>query len=181
MAKRQPDLRKLAKRQRWLIWLILITVFTQFAQFSPIIGRLIGPYIGLFIILQVILWILGVIGIVMVVIAQGTNPAVTALTGLFMLAPCANILLLLLVSSSVNRTFKRAGIRVGLMGVNETDLERALNPMLCKGCGYDLTGNTSGICPECGRPIPTYLCTNCNRLVDGKQGQLCPECLHFLG
>jgi len=24
---------------------------------------------------------------------------------------------------------------------------------LCSRCGYDLTGNVSGICPECGRPI----------------------------
>jgi hypothetical protein len=24
----------------------------------------------------------------------------------------------------------------------------------CKYCGYDLTGNTSGTCPECGTPIP---------------------------
>jgi len=23
---------------------------------------------------------------------------------------------------------------------------------LCSACGYDLTGNTSGRCPECGRP-----------------------------
>ena len=22
----------------------------------------------------------------------------------------------------------------------------------CMGCGYDLTGNTSGVCPECGKP-----------------------------
>jgi hypothetical protein len=26
-----------------------------------------------------------------------------------------------------------------------------LVPHLCDGCGYDLTGNTSGRCPECGR------------------------------
>jgi len=25
----------------------------------------------------------------------------------------------------------------------------------CTECGYDLTGNVSGICPECGRPIPS--------------------------
>jgi len=25
---------------------------------------------------------------------------------------------------------------------------------LCAQCGYNLTGNTSGICPECGTPIP---------------------------
>lgn len=27
-------------------------------------------------------------------------------------------------------------------------------PGLCSRCGYDLTGNTSGICPECGTMIP---------------------------
>ena len=25
---------------------------------------------------------------------------------------------------------------------------------LCRSCGYDLTGNTSGTCPECGKPVP---------------------------
>jgi hypothetical protein len=24
---------------------------------------------------------------------------------------------------------------------------------LCQRCAYDLTGNTSGVCPECGMPI----------------------------
>ncbi len=28
---------------------------------------------------------------------------------------------------------------------------------VCQGCGYDLTGNTSGICPECGRRIPQHM------------------------
>jgi len=25
----------------------------------------------------------------------------------------------------------------------------------CVACGYDLTGNTSGVCPECGAPAPS--------------------------
>jgi hypothetical protein len=25
---------------------------------------------------------------------------------------------------------------------------------LCPSCGYNLTGNTSGVCPECGTPVP---------------------------
>lgn len=31
---------------------------------------------------------------------------------------------------------------------------RATPPGHCQSCGYDLTGNESGICPECGRPTP---------------------------
>lgn len=31
------------------------------------------------------------------------------------------------------------------------------NPMLCKGCGYNLLGNVSGVCPECGKPIEAVL------------------------
>ncbi|MCC6359748.1 MAG: hypothetical protein IT450_13465 [Phycisphaerales bacterium] len=27
-------------------------------------------------------------------------------------------------------------------------------PGCCKKCGYDLTGNVSGTCPECGTPLP---------------------------
>ena len=30
---------------------------------------------------------------------------------------------------------------------------RALPIGVCRVCGYDLTGNVSGICPECGEPI----------------------------
>jgi len=34
-----------------------------------------------------------------------------------------------------------------------TYLRPALRPGMCRACGYDLTGNISGVCPECGRPI----------------------------
>ena len=30
-------------------------------------------------------------------------------------------------------------------------------PIPCVSCGYDLTGNTSGVCSECGKPIPTKM------------------------
>lgn len=31
---------------------------------------------------------------------------------------------------------------------------RALAHGFCNSCGYNLTGNLSGICPECGKPVP---------------------------
>jgi len=33
-------------------------------------------------------------------------------------------------------------------------LRRLPAPGRCQRCGYDLTGNVSGICPECGAGIP---------------------------
>ena len=34
---------------------------------------------------------------------------------------------------------------------------RALSPNACPGCGYDLTGNVSGVCPECGVKSADFL------------------------
>jgi len=31
---------------------------------------------------------------------------------------------------------------------------RRIPPGHCQRCGYNLTGNVSGLCPECGTPIP---------------------------
>jgi hypothetical protein len=33
-------------------------------------------------------------------------------------------------------------------------VSRARDPTRCRECGYDLTGNVSGNCPECGTPRP---------------------------
>lgn len=33
-------------------------------------------------------------------------------------------------------------------------LDRPRPPGACPKCGYDLTGNTTGICPECGKAGP---------------------------
>ena len=32
--------------------------------------------------------------------------------------------------------------------------QKSIEQGLCLTCGYNLTGNVSGICPECGQPIP---------------------------
>lgn len=47
------------------------------------------------------------------------------------------------------------GIACRLMagGVHRWQVRRKSDVPLCDRCGYNLTGNASGICPECGTPI----------------------------
>ena len=33
--------------------------------------------------------------------------------------------------------------------------KKIVSPSGCTECGYNLTGNTSGTCPECGTPVPS--------------------------
>jgi hypothetical protein len=42
-----------------------------------------------------------------------------------------------------------AGVRIALYAKAEIPVERRKRG-LCVGCGYDLTGNVSGVCPGCG-------------------------------
>ncbi len=43
------------------------------------------------------------------------------------------------------------------MALGERQARRRMRPGLCRACGYDLTGNVSGRCPECGCPIVAQL------------------------
>jgi hypothetical protein len=153
MAKeRTPNLRKLARRQRWMLWLVLAALLSYGLLFLPW-----GEY-GLVVaslatLLQLVIAVLMILGVILLLTAQGNHIVVVILCGFLMLAPCGNLVVLLFVNMSVTRTLRRAGLHVGLMGVVPDELERILNPGLCNGCGYNLTGNVSGYCPECGRPI----------------------------
>jgi hypothetical protein len=152
MKERKPDLRKLAKRQRWIIWLVLISLLAQFSA-TLTWGQFSFAVVVALLIVQFAVWVLMIVGVVLVLTAQGNHLLMVVICGILMLAPCGNLLLLLLVNMSVTRTLRRAGLRVHFMGVKDEDVERLLNPALCKCCGYNLTGNVSGQCSECGRPI----------------------------
>jgi hypothetical protein len=43
------------------------------------------------------------------------------------------------------------GLVLGLLALRLRRQKPA--PGICTGCGYDLTGNVSGVCPECGAPV----------------------------
>ncbi len=152
MANRQPDIRKLAQRQRWLIWLVLISMLTQFSPLLPW-GQFHFALLVVAGALQILCYVSMVVGVILLLTARDTHPIWIILNALLMIAPCANMLTLILVNSMVTRTLKKSGLRVGLMGVDPDEVERILNPDLCKTCGYNLTGNQSGTCPECGTEV----------------------------
>jgi hypothetical protein len=153
MKRRDANLRTLARRQRWLIWLVGVSILSQMLSFLPWWGQYHLAVIISLIVMYFAIFILMIVGVILVLIAQRNHPLIVVLCGILMIAPCGNLLLLILVNMSATRTLRRAGLHVGFWGVKDEDIERILDPMLCRGCGYNLTGNISGICPECGRPL----------------------------
>ena len=52
-------------------------------------------------------------------------------------------------------------------------------PGRCQHCGYDLTGNVSGVCPECATPTQRgkeMYCRKCGHILRGITEPRCPEC-----
>jgi hypothetical protein len=176
---RRPNVRQLAQRQRWLIWLVLIGIGVHLLWFVPWGARTQHVFFIL-IAFQLILWLVSIVVVVLALIAEGTHPVITTACAILMLAPCTNLLLLIMMNLSFSRTLRRSGLKVGFLGISQDRVNKAMNPSLCAGCGYDLTGNISGVCSECGRPAPRYFCTTCERLVEGTQGDFCPGCARIL-
>lgn len=74
-------------------------------------------------------------------IASFTASPVVCLAGLALVA-CFVILIVLTITALTMTLEMRSDMRV--------DNRAMLNQ--CLRCGYNLTGNTSGVCPECGTP-----------------------------
>lgn len=153
--RRSPDIPKLARRHRWLTWVILLMILIYILEFivlasSGVFGASIDVYV---VVVGTVVHVLLLVAVVLVLVAEG-NPIVnTIIFSVLMLAPCANILMAVLVRGSAGRKLREAGLSVGLMGIKPEDVERILNRELCRRCGYNLRGNVSGICPECGSQI----------------------------
>ena len=55
----------------------------------------------------------------------------------------------LIIAMAATVAVGTAVARVLMINMVRSRLRREL-PGYCNGCGYDLTGNESGVCPECG-------------------------------
>lgn len=86
--------------------------------------------------------------------AMRWNGILVLIFAILAIAPCLNIVVLLIVAARATGMLKTAGLEVGLMGVSDEQVLRVLSQNRCRTCGYILVlGSASTHCPECGALI----------------------------
>ncbi len=148
------DLRLVARRQRLVLWLVLGAVLSIVMPFTlqPILYAIAVPNVAYLLYVPVFLGIriAVLIGAILLMRALKTNIVLLIVCTILMIVPFLNLLVLLMENRRATKHLRKAGLRVGFMGVRDEDVVRRLAANLCRTCAYDLTGNVSGICPECG-------------------------------
>lgn len=154
------DVRLVAQRQRRLIWCVLIMLFLSFVgpftmALRPPGGGLLMDMLGLILPLCVLgFTVLVVVWTIATMNALRMHIVWRILYAPLLFFPLVGLLCLLSVNRRATTALRKAGLRVGFMGVDDDEVVRRLSRFVCTGCGYDLTGNVSGFCSECGTEIP---------------------------
>jgi hypothetical protein len=147
------DLRTVARRQRLLLWFVLAAIV---AQFLPLLLMNAGVPMVATVSVSLLFYMVGILIVILTVhmlAALRTHIVVRILLLILLLAPCVNVLILMICNQMATRALRRAGLKVGFMGVSDEQVERVLGLYRCRKCTYSLIGNTSGVCPECGTPV----------------------------
>lgn len=144
------DLVEVARGQRWLLRSLLFAMGGQaLFYFGPPV--VVWGYTVTFLeFLPTLVLMAGVYKIVHAVDEASDKALVSAMT---MFIPIINIVVLIAVNSRAGQVLRSAGLHVGILGAPHEMAEAAMDPTKCKSCGYDLTGNASGVCSECGKSI----------------------------
>lgn len=153
-----PDIANVARRQRQLLWTLLASLLAfgfdlagadlLFSKMSPEFGDLIWLVLYLGVALASVVVAFMLMAALRIGLLWRVLCIPLLLMGLFQL------ILLLLINRRATRVLRSLGVKVGLMGADLEAVRIALNPSLCRACGYNLTGNTSNVCPECGTAVP---------------------------
>ena len=143
------DLTAVAKRQRGLIWIILLGIVANIGAFasSGVSPMLAVAGLGLYLLFQ----LAGLVQILRLAASLQTSIFLRIAYIVLLFIPLINLLVLLTVNGQANSVLKAAGVRVGLVGVPQSEFAK-LTRGNCRGCGYDRSGlELLQGCPECGR------------------------------
>lgn len=145
------DLRQIARLQRWILRALPIALASEAALLLAPAFNLLGVRGELFLAVAPLL-MLGLVAALLV--RLDVSDGTILLYAFLMLVPVLNLVLWFEANARATAALKRAGLRVGLLGARDEDVLSIIDPYRCNGCGYNLFGNVSGRCPECGRDIP---------------------------
>jgi len=148
------ELRLVADRYRTLQWFFLAAFLGQSSLLVMLdSGGRVGVGGGVLIVLfcGILHWYAGR-AMVWLLRALRKSPTAIAICACLMPVPAVNLAVMAVASSQAATALRKAGIRVGIFGVSDQKVLAHRNLNLCRQCGYDLTGNVSGRCPECGVP-----------------------------
>lgn len=161
-SSREVNLPKLALAQRRIIWSILaiyaacfLLPLLFFAARASNMMWLAISLSGLFVLLHVGAMVFAV----WLSVRAGHHPVLTVLIVFAMFVPFGNVVVLAIVNRDATGILRKAGVKVGLMGVPPAHMFR-LYEGICTTCGYDVTQlpTDAAACPECGvgisRPSP---------------------------
>lgn len=133
-----------------MLLLVLLTLYAAMIGGACIFGGL-GKEPGSILVLCFLLVSIAcIVQTVRLAYAVGSSIVLAVIGGLLMLMPVAGIFLLAMTNQRATRLLRQHGARVGFMGVSKEDMNKLLLGA-CSGCGYDIRGLPSTVCPECGR------------------------------
>jgi hypothetical protein len=143
-----------ANAQRRLIYTVLgsLACMVSMCVLPAVMPGPYAPFVGLA--LNFVCSIIAVVQTGLMARSTGIGRFMTVVGCLVMLFPIAGLLLMVAVNARATKVLRLAGVRVGLLGVSKDDIGKLVLGA-CRGCGYDIRGLPSPVCPECGRPIET--------------------------
>lgn len=150
---------KIVKLQRSLLWLIFILLMgsVAFVWVAFLGGSSIPDIVAILMLLALaVVQLYAVVQTFRLTIAMRANLAypIIMLLGGFII-PLLGLIMLLIISDKASKELKRAGLKVGFMGVPKSEWHK-LKPGHCRSCGYDLQGlEIQNQCPECGQLLET--------------------------
>ncbi len=152
---RNAELFLVADRYRTLQWFLLAAFYGQSSLLVMLdSGGRVGLGGGVLIVLfyGFLHWYAGR-AMVLLLRALRKSPTAVAVSASLVPVPVVNLAVMAISSSQAATALRKAGLRVGFFGASDQEVMARRNLNLCRQCGYDLTGNVSGRCPECGTTI----------------------------
>jgi hypothetical protein len=158
MNNSDENLRDIARHHRWVMIALAATSIYYFVALPLNLLPSLGPcglsglpfMVSLFVFIAIKLYSLTSF----VRLSESLNDPVivSIIQFLLMFVFLIDVAILAIAALPRALTVRAAGVNIRWYWISPTLVSRQMSAELCTRCGYNLTGNVSGRCPECGTP-----------------------------